>query len=75
LAIKSPEENLRESHNSLKFSSKKSYKEEDTMFGNNNCDWIILILLFCCGGCGGFGGNGNGCGCGCGGNGCGNNCC
>ncbi|MBU3840778.1 MAG: chorion class high-cysteine HCB protein 13 [Candidatus Ruminococcus intestinipullorum] len=31
-------------------------------FGGNSCIWIIL-LLFCCGGCGGsgFGGN-NGCG-------------
>ena len=43
--------------------------------GNGSCLWIILILilLFCCGGCGGnncgaaYGGNnlGGNCGCGC----------
>ena len=37
-----------------------------------NCLWIII--LFCCGGCGGGCGCGNGCGGGCGcGNGCGCN--
>lgn len=33
-------------------------------FGGDNCCWLILILLFCCGGCGNgsnFGGNGNSC--------------
>ena len=36
---------------------------------NGGCSWIIiLILLFCCGGCGnnnGVGGGNSGCGCGC----------
>lgn len=43
---------------------------EQHMCGNNSCIWIILILiiLFCCGGCG-FGN------CGCGGCGCDNNNC
>lgn len=37
-------------------------RNERSGFGNNSCLWIIL-LLFCCGGCGnGFGGNNNGCG-------------
>ena len=37
-------------------------RNERSGFGNNSCLWIIL-LLFCCGGCGnGFSGNNNGCG-------------
>ncbi len=43
---------------------------------NNNCWWIILLVLFLCCGCGnGFGtslANNGGCGCGCNGD---NNCC
>lgn len=58
-------------------------RNERSGFGNNSCLWIIL-LLFCCGGCGNGCGNNNGCGdnciwlilllCCCGGfGGCGNN--
>ena len=40
-------------------------RNERSGFGNNSCLWIIL-LLFCCGGCGnGFSGNNNGCGASC----------
>ena len=36
-------------------------------FGNGNCSWIILLIIICCGFCGGNGncGNSNDCGCGC----------
>lgn len=58
-------------------------RNERSGFGNNSCLWIIL-LLFCCGGCGNSWGGNNGCGdnciwiilllCCCGGfGGCGNN--
>lgn len=45
-----------------------------SIFGNNGCNWIwIILLLFCCGGCGNGGMLGsNNCGCGCDNN---NNCC
>ena len=36
-------------------------RNERSGFGNNSCLWIIL-LLFCCGGCGNGCGNNNGCG-------------
>ena len=40
------------------------------LLGGSSCIWIILILLFCGGGCGngigGLIGGNNGCGCGCG---------
>ncbi len=44
------------------------------MCNNNGCTWIIILILilFCCGGCGNSGWGNNGCGCD---NGCGNGCC